>query len=192
MAASEKTAKLLSLLPVHDAPNTGHKDLKVKRGRGRPRKVERMPTTSDLEYHAQMAELRDEFLSQDDLVKTIERKGDASEVLYQIKREVARETASLSFERLETEKRGRDTSMISSRRIDALKKIAEIELKIRELDRDGVNLSGEMIQKLFQLWLEEMRAVAQDTLPPEAFDLFFNRFATAMEGFEERAASALR
>jgi len=46
-----RTEGTMSILPVHTAPNTGKNSLVVKRGPGRPRKVERMPTTSDLEYH---------------------------------------------------------------------------------------------------------------------------------------------
>lgn len=183
---------VLRLLPVQDAPNTGKNPLTVKRGPGRPRKVERMPTTSDLEYHAEMAKEREEFIASDALVQSIENRSDALSILHIIKKEVACEAASLHFERIETEKRGRDTSQTSSRRIEALKKIADIELKIKELDTESLDLSSEKMQKLFSLWIDTMRVIAQETLPPEVLDLFFNRFATAMDGWEDRAASTLR
>lgn len=185
---------VLRLLPEQDAPNTseGHRLASVKRGRGRPRKVERKPTTSDLEYHAEMIRTRQDFIKSDPLVQKIEGRGDVLEVLYLIKREVAAEAASLHFERIETEKRGKETGQVSTRRIEALKKIADIELKIKEIDSDSVNLSSERMQKLFALWVDTIREIAQETLPQEALNLFFNRFATAMEGWEERATSALR
>ena len=37
-----------------------------------------------------------------------------------------------------------------------------------------------------------MREVAADTLTPEQIDLFFNRFSTKIEGWEDRAADAVR
>lgn len=188
----DRVGAVLKFVPVQDAPRTDKNDLKVKRGPGRPRKVERAPTTSDLEYHALMAEERQKFISSDDLVQTIEGRGDSLNILHLIKKEVAREAASLHFERIETEKRGRDTGQVSTRRIEALKKIADIELKIKEIDSESVNLSSERMQKVFALWIETMREVAQETLPQEVMDLFFNRFATAMEGWEERATNNLR
>jgi len=188
----DAVGSVLQFVPVQHAPRTGKNDLKVKRGPGRPRKVERAPTVSDLEYHALMAEERQKFIGSDALVKAIEEHGDALGILHLIKKEVAREAASLHFERIETEKRGRDTGQVSTRRVEALKKIADIELKIKEIDSESVNLSSERMQKVFSLWVETMREVAQEILPQETLDLFFNRFATAMDGWEERAANKLR
>lgn len=188
-AVDERLAEVLQLLPVQDAPNTGHRELKVKRGPGRPRKVERMPTTSDLEYHAQMTEARQKFIDSDPLVRAIEDKADPVEILYQVKASVAREASSLAFEQVESQKRGRDTSQTSSRRIEALKKIAEIELKLRELEAESINFSSERFQKVFALFGEKLRQAGQETLPPEMFDLFFNKFASMMENWEEEASA---
>jgi hypothetical protein len=190
----ERVEAMLHILPEQDAPNAsdGHRLNSVKRGRGRPRKIERKPTTSDLEYHAEMVRARETFIASDPLVKKITDKGEPLEILYLIKKEVAAEAASLNFERLEVSKRGKDTGQVSTRRIEALKKIADIELKIKELDSESVNLSSERMQKLFTLWVETMQQIAQETLPQEVMNLFFNRFATAMEGWEERATNALR
>lgn len=189
----DRVEDALKFLPVQDAPRTGKNDLTVKRGPGRPRKVERAPTVSDLEYHAEMAKVRQNFIEGDGLVKTIEGQGDALSILFTIKKEIAREAASLHFERIETEKRGRDTGQVSTRRIEALKKIAEIELKIKELDSESINLSSERMQKIFAYWVEVMREAAQSIdMPPELLNLFFNRFASAMEGWEEKAANLVR
>jgi len=190
----ERVEVALRLLPEQDAPNTsdGHRLASVKRGPGRPRKVERQPTTSDLEYHAQMVRAREEFIKSDPLLKKIEEKGDVLDVLHLIKKEVAAEAASLNFERLEVAKRGKDTGQVSTRRIEALNKIAAIELKIKEIDSASINLSSERMQKIFNFWVEAMTQVAQETLPEEVMQLFFNRFATMMEGWEERATNTLR
>lgn len=147
---------------------------------------------SEAKYHALMVERRNRFIEEDPLVKVINTGGDAFAVLREIKREISREAASLQFDRLEFEKRGKDPTTVSARRIEALRRIADIELKIRELDQHALNLSSEKMQRIFALWVEVMREVAQDVLPSEVLDLFFNRFATAMEGWEERAQDAMR
>lgn len=189
---SERVASVFRILPIQDAPRTTKNDLRVKRGPGRPRKVERMPTTDDLTYHAEMAEERQKFISSDPLVKRIEENADVLGILRLIKLEVAKEAASLGFESLEQSKRGKDMGQLTSRRVEALKRIADIELKIKEIDAEAINLSSERIQRIFALWVEVMREVANEVLPPESIDLFFNKFATAMEGWEERAGNALR
>jgi hypothetical protein len=189
---SERSRGVLSILPVHDAPFTGDHQLKIARSPGRPRKVERMPTTSDLQYHALMSEEKGRFLDSDPIVLAIGRSDPADKNLQRIKLEIARESASLHFQRIEMEKHGKDTSQISTRRIDALERIARLELKIKEADKDSVSLGGEKMQKIFMLWVETMREIATEVLKPEEMDLFFNRFATAMEGWEEKAQNVLR
>lgn len=185
----DRLADVLQLLPVQDAPNTGHRELKIKRGPGRPRKVERAPQTSDLEYHALMVEARQKFINSDPLVKAVEGKADPVEILFQVKASVAREASSLAFEQVEAQKRGRDTAQTSSRRIEALKKIAEIELKLRELEAESINFSSERFQKVFAFFVQKLTETAEETLPEEARDLFLNRFASAMENWEEEASA---
>jgi len=188
---------VLKLLPVHAAPTLGGKGksgnaLKVARGPGRPRKVERMPTTSDLQYHALMSEEKAKFIDSDTLVQAARSSSDPGQMLKIIRTEVAKEAAALQFQRIENEKFGKDTAQVSSRRVDALTKIANIEMEIKKLGTDAIDLRSEKFQKVFALWIEIMREAATDTLTPEQIDLFFNRFSTKIEGWEERANDALR
>lgn len=192
IVSDERLEAVLTHLPVHDAPRTPKSPLRVARAPGRPRKVERMPTTSDLEYHYKMAMKREGFIESDPLVQAVKNNSDPLPLYHGIKLEIACEAASLHFERIETEKRGRDTSAVSVRRIHALERLAKIEMKILEADRGALSLRGERMQKVFALWVETMREVAKEVLPPEAMALFFNRFSTAMENWEERAESVLR
>lgn len=187
-----QAGKVLKLLPVQDAPRTDHRELVVKRKPGRPRKVDRAPTTSDLEYHAKMAEIREDFLESDAVVQAIAVDADSHELFKCIKLEVAKEAASLHFERIETEKRGRDTSMISGRRIEALKKVAEIEMKVKEAEAGSINPKSEKMQKIFALWVEILQKIAKEVLPEEHYAMLFNRFGTAMEGWEEKVQNELR
>lgn len=193
----EKAGNVLQMLPVHAAPTLGGAGkqgnaLKVKRGPGRPRKVERMPTTSDLQYHAAMSEEKAKFIDTDAVVSASRGGADAAQMLKLIKAEVAKEAAALHFQRIENEKYGKDTSQNSTRRIDALTKIANIEMEIKKLGSDAIDLRHPKFQKVFTLWIEMMREVASETLTPELIDLFFNRFSTKIEGWEDRAAEEIR
>jgi hypothetical protein len=166
--------------------------LTLKKSPGRPKKIEKAPTQSDLEYHALVAEEKVRFVDSDPLVRSIEAGCDTLSLLHRIKLDLAKETACLHFQRIENEKLGRDTAQVSTRRIDALERLAKIELKIREADRDSINLGGEKMQKVFALWVEVMREVAQEVLPPEFMDLFFSKFSSAMEDWEDKAQNVVR
>jgi hypothetical protein len=189
---ASRADNVVQLLPVHAAPNTGKNALKVDRRVGRPRKVERMPTTSDLEYHAKMAEQKAKFIDEDPVVKAASKATDPMTMLSIIKAEVAKESAALHFQRMENEKFGRDVAQVSSRRIDALKKIADIELEVKKLGGDVIDVHSEKFARIFTLWIEIIREIAEQTMTPEQLDLFFNRLTTAMEGWEDKAAEALR
>lgn len=182
-----------SILPLHEVgPFEGETGI-VKRGPGRPRKVEKRPGRLDLEYHARMAVERQKFIDTDPLVGLIESNpNDTLALLQRVKLDVAREAAALQFQRIESEKYGKDTSAISIKRVKALEEIAKIELKLRQVDQDSINLHSEKMQKIFTMWVEVMREVAIEILPSELLDMFFNRFATEMQDWEEKAQNNLR
>jgi hypothetical protein len=186
------------LLPVHAAPTVGGASkgghaLKVARKPGRPRKVERMPTTSDLEYHAAMSAAKDRYIQNDPVVKAALARGmDAASSLRTIKAEVAKEAAALRFQRTENEKYGKDTSQLSSRRIDALVRVAHLELEIKRLGAESIDFRGAEMRKVYEIWIGVIREVAEEVLPAQQFDLFFNKLLTGLDGWEARAEDALR
>lgn len=195
MDAAEKDDRLegvIRLLPVQDAPRTGKNDLTVKRGRGRPRKVERMPTTTDLEYHAEMLVEKDKFIKEDPLVSAVAGRAEPIDVLRLVKAQIAEECAALHFQRLENEKRGRDTAQVSTRRIESLKKIADIEFEMRKLGADSIDLKSERFQRVFVFLIQILRETAEQTLPPEQIEVFFNRLESALHGWEEKAAEVAK
>lgn len=197
MSESSRVGNVVQLLPVHAAPTVGGKGkqghtYKVTRAAGRPRRVERMPTTSDLEYHALMTEERGRFVDTDPVVRATQKNADPLDVLKIIKGEVAKESAALHFQRIENEKYGRDVAQVSTRRIDALKKIADIELEIKKLGADTLDIHSEKFQRVFKFWINTVREIAEQTMTPEQIDLFFNHLSTSMEGWEEKVAATLR
>jgi hypothetical protein len=131
-------------------------------------------------------------LAEDPLVKILQGKPDSGSILESLRLEVAKEAASIRLEREEAERQGKETAQTSSRRITALTQIAHIELEIKKLAPDSVDVRSEKFQKIFKMFIETMRASAEATLPPEMIDLYFNHFSSAMEDWEERAAALIR
>lgn len=183
---------VLSLIPLQDAPRTAKNPLKVARGPGRPRKVERAPQVSDLEYHRKMIEEKARFVEADELVTAIKGRADAIKVLQVVKENIAREAACLKFQQIENEKRGKDTAQISSRRIEAMQKLANLEFEVRKLGTDMLDLKSEKMQKVFSVWVETLQEIAGQVLPPESVDLLFNRLSTALQGWEDKASEAVK
>lgn len=162
------------------------------RSRGRPKKVEKKPDVEDLQYHQETIERQVGFVDTDAVVTaTVDRK-DSAEVLHLLKTRIARAAASLEFQRVEMMKYGKDTGQVTSRQIAALKEIATIELKIRELGAQMIDLRSEPVQKVFGLFISKLQEAAKGILPEAQFDLLFNKLETELDGWEDEAESLLR
>jgi hypothetical protein len=183
-AVSQRPMAMASgqVVPIHAATGQG-----IKRGPGRPKKINPKPTNDDLIYHAEMIRQKTEFINSDPLVKSSADRKEAIETLHRVKEEIARESAALHFQRIEEEKYGKDTSQMSSRRISALREVANLELEIRRIGATHIDLKGERFQKIFKFFLETVREAAAGSLSPEQIDLLFNRLGTLLEGWEEKA-----
>jgi hypothetical protein len=186
--AVEQT-RVVKLMPTHALPGAN-----VIRRVGRPRKVEKKPDQTDLEYHALMLDEQAKFVENDKIVAAIRGHFDSADTLRLIKEKVAREAAVLEWQRIENAKLGRDTAQVSTRCIDALKKIADIELEIKKMGADTINLKSEKFQRVLAYLITCFRDVCSETglLSPEQLDVLFNRLATEMEGWEEKASELVR
>ena len=149
------------------------------------------PTSDDLKYYQATADERRDFIDNDPIVLGA-RGRDPLVLLSVLKTEVAKEAAALAYQRILNEQMGKDISQVSSRRIDAIKKIADIEMEMRKIGFDQIDVYGEKFQKIFKPWIETIRDVAEHTLTPEQLDLFFNRLTTTMDGWEDKAAEIVR
>lgn len=182
-------AKVVRLLPIHAAPGGAN----VTRRIGRPKKVERKPNQTDLEYHAMMADERDKFIASSKVVSAVQNHTDAADMLRLIKEQLAIEAAALEWQRNENQKYGKDTAQVSSRRVEALKKMADLEVDIKKMGADTINLKSEKFQRVFKYLIGNFREVCVEIgLRPEQIDLLFNRLASALEGWEDRAAELVR
>lgn len=164
----------------------------IQRRRGRPRKIEPKPTVYEDWYYGQIAEDRARHIDSDQIVRSVRDRADAPEVLQGIRQAVAEEAAALQFQRRELEKRGRDGAQISSRRIDALVQLGKIELEVRKLYSQEVDLRGERFQRIFQLWAKDLQEVVAEVMSPQQVDVFYTHFVAKMENWENRAEEVIR
>lgn len=167
----------------------------VRRGRGRPKKEYGPPAPTEAEFNQAVIEQQVAFVEKDDIVRAIMKGEDSPKTLHLLKERIARSAATLEFIRLEQQKRGkyhREVPQIVTRQIAALKEIANIELEIRKLGTDALDLSNPRLQMIFKLLIDTFRDVAKEVLAPEQFDLVWNKLETELEGWEEKADSLIR
>ncbi len=107
---------VMALRPWHTLPPE-ERPQGVAAPQGRPRKI--APATEPTSYAVALDDLRQQAIESDPLVR-----GDDVDALQLAMLELARESASLRFERQRLERLARDASAVSSRRIDALVRIA--------------------------------------------------------------------
>jgi|SRR6478609_2192611 len=176
-----KIGPLAMVVPMHAA--TGP----IKRGPGRPKKINPKPTVDDLAYHAEIQRLKAEYIESDSVAKAVKTRQDPLETLQKIKEEIANEAASLYCDRVEAAKYGKDTTQISSRRIGALKDVASIELEMRKLGHNFIDFNSERMQKVFAFFIDTIRNAATETLTTEQVDMLFNRLETELDGWTEKA-----
>lgn len=187
MAESDTVAPVIPLLPLHTVADGG-----VRRPRGRPQRVEPAPTRSDLEFHAEVARQQLDHVAADEVVRTVAAGSDARLVLRQVAEALAREAAVLEHERLQVQVRGRDVGQLVSRRVEVLRKLAELHVEIERMDVRIVDPSSEAMQRVYKLWVDDVVGVAKDVLPSELLDVFLVRLAQRSDDWDERVDAALR
>lgn len=180
-------AKVLSLLPLHQVPDGG-----VRRPRGRPKRVERQPSKTDLDYHRQVLLERARVMEDDAIVAAVADRRDGPEVLRLIVKALAEDAALLAHARAEASKRGADPGQLTSRRATLLDRIADLTAEEQRLRAQVLDLRSEPARQLFELFVEAIKEVAVEVLDAKSFDLFFNRLESRLDGWEEEAEARLR
>jgi hypothetical protein len=160
----------------------GAEVLPIKRVGGRPPKV----------HPAGRANKINDFVAADHLLHSIDSNENPLQRLRRIQREIARESSVIQFERDEAMSQQKPGSVLAMRRIEALSRLATIELKVRELDNQSVSLSTERMQILFEFWTKKVLEAAAEVMPEEQLKLFTNKWGTSMENFVEDAEALLR
>ena len=190
---ASRKLKLAQVLPMSLA--TGDHS---KTAGGRSRAVKRdgktvsLPTADHLEYLARLQEAELRFVDGDDLVRAARNGATAAEVTRLTLIRVAQNAASLEFQRVELQKRGEDTSQLISRSTKVLKEVAALQGELRQLGAQTLDPRSEGFQKVFQLWAQNLQAVVKEVTTPEQADLFYTKFMSMMQNWEEQAESVLR
>lgn len=170
------------LLPLHALPPVATGDLRVRRRRGRPRRIELAPDHDEHIYAEQLRAERDEAIDNDPVVQAASVRGRSS--LVPTISALAHEAASLKFDREQAEVRGRDAAMTSSRRVDALSKIADCVITAYKQGLYGVEMSPATFVLVRDFWLATITEVAIDTLPTEDAERFLARYRDSLRGLK--------
>lgn len=162
-----------------------------KRGRGRPAKIPLVPASDVV---AQIQKNKEKFLEKDILTNQMQNDPDSLDVLDLLMKELAIEAASLEFERNESERTGTETSTISSKKVTAIKSIADIYFRKRDtVLNESFDFKSKRFQKLFQFFLMKVREAAKDSgMNDELINIFFNNIAQVFEDWEREALSYIK
>ncbi len=178
----------LRVLPLHDIPVANRDAGVVRRGRGRPKKIVPAPSHDELAYRQQRSEERARHEAADPLLLALKDGKRNEEVVHVAMVELARESASLLWDRLRAQEKGVDAAQMCTRRIDALGKLVAIVLDLQRVGETEMFASAATVRKLKDVWLGTVRSVVVELLPPpegeRLLDAYERRLATA-EVFEQ-------
>jgi hypothetical protein len=179
----DKLAQILSLVPTYAVPSDG--STKVRRLGGRPRKIERAPDHDQEEYADRLNAIRETFEHDDPLVQALDRGESCAEIIETVKLQVAREAASISFDKQKAAARGGDIGQLAVRRIDALAKLAALELARMKLGLEPViDVRSPRVQQAVGFLLDEVERVAREVLDDTSASKFVSDVRSRTSGWE--------
>lgn len=165
----------------------------VMRGRpGRKPKVELAPVNENV---GEVMEARQEHIDNSDLVAEAGANPDSDGVIDNILSAMAAEAAALEFERLESERHGRDASGISAKRARVLKGMADVWLKRKQVAAAGsVDLDSPAFGVVFSFMLETIRGSLEDAgARPEFIETIFTKLSKRLDdGWKEEAKARVK
>lgn len=132
---------------------------------------------------AEILRRKREALDNDPVLKTVSQAPDSPDVLHEVIRGLSEEQASLKFARQEAERKGEDTSTLSSRRVQALRATADTWLKrADQLGGSLVDLDSPAYAALFKYTMGTLRnAMIASRMRDEEIEMVFTRFASTLE-----------
>jgi hypothetical protein len=135
-------------------------------------------------------------MDEDALTTIIERDPESIDVLHEVMRGIAQESASLEFERKESERKGDDTRQVSVSRLQALKAVGDTWIKRAEqLQAKGVNMSSPEFKMLLGFLIRTFRdALVQTGLRREQIEKIFSLLSQRLndETWEDEARAVMR
>ena len=167
---------------------TLEKKKKEKRGAGRPAKIPVLPKDEEV---AQLMKDKQKHLEKYDLANQISTDANSLNILDIVMLELAKESASLDFERGEAERLGKDTTNISGKKINTIKSITDTFIRKRELIvNQSFDFKSKSFQKLFEFWWMKIRKSCEKSGMGE--EQIQRLFQVAGEEFEDWEEAALK
>lgn len=148
----------------------------VMRGKpGRRPRVQLPPATPQI---AAVEVAREDHISFDPVSREISKDSVSDDAMETVLQGMAREAASLEFERLESQRNGKDATNISTKRARVLKAMADLMLKRRQLSEGSlVDLDSPQYKALFGHTLETFKdAMNASGCRPELIETVFTNF----------------
>lgn len=165
----------------------------AKPGRKKDLPVSLDPETPEI---AEQIRRKNELIEEDSILEVARDNPESPDVLQQILLALGEEAASIGFERLEAERTGKETSLISNRRIQALKAIGDTWLKRKEqISARGVDMEAPAFRVLFQFIMSTFKqAMESSKLPEEMIETIFAKLSTLLddEGWEAEAKRRMK
>ena len=111
-----------------------------------------------------------------------------------LKNAMAREVAAMEFNKYNKDLEGKDTTALSSKIVLTLGKMADLDLEIKKLGHVVIDPKSEEVQKMASLWVKTLmdvlvELVKDGVLESQTMDLLSSKFATALEGWEDKVES---
>lgn len=161
---------------TYDSSLTKFKKKNQIRKRGRPKKISMMPPNEEARVKKREKE---KHLQDDSLLDQVEEDPDSLTVLDEVMRELAEENSSLAYERREAERRGEDTTSISSKKVTTLKSLSEVYFKKREslIDR-SFDFESDRFKSLLEFFFGKVRTAAQNAnFSEEKITILFDKIS---------------
>jgi hypothetical protein len=122
---------------------------------------------------------KDEFVDGDTLRQMMRDDPESPDVLQAVMEGISEEAASIGFERIEADRRGKETGTLSQRRITALRALADTWLKRKEqISTRGIDMDSPAFEEVFKYTMETFKeAMVAARMRPEAVEAVFARFS---------------
>jgi hypothetical protein len=174
---------LRRLRPLHAVVDNG--STRVVRLPGRPARARVAPSHDEREYLTEVLMLQNASVGADHVVRAAEA---GVEVLDHVAVEVAREVASLRFERGRLSPAHPNAGILTGRIIAGMTKLADILLMRAKLGGEGLDVQGRQFRAVFDLFIHDLREVVDEVVPDS--QKFMTAFMTKIEGWETNAVSS--
>lgn len=146
---------------------------------------------------AEVERRKTKALEQDPILRQVkEGTLDSADILQEVIRGFAEEAALLKFDRSEAARKGEETAPLSSRRLTALRSLADVWLKrMDQMGSKSIDLDSPAFFAVFKVILNAMReAMAASAIPAVQMDTVFSKLSSIVgsDDFKSSASMAMK